>query len=242
MLQKIEAQLHIAVCDDEILDCQQIADLTEEILQRKGLACTISTYQDGAELLAAIRKGAYFHILLLDVMMQQMGGMELAAALRRMGDNTAIIFISSNREMAMQGYEVAALRYLGKPIDQERLYEALMFCYKTKLEQKEILLPTKKGRSRVLLSDIVYAETWERGIRLLLREGHHLKIHTKISELAAMLPERQFVFCHRTILVNLDFVHSIRYCELELKTGTTLPVSKYRQTEMRNRLIHYLEE
>ena len=87
---------------------------------------------------------------------------------------------------------------------------------------------------------MIYAETWERGVRLIL-EGGQMETAMKISELAAMLPERQFVFCHRTILVNLAFIQSIRYCELELKSGVTLPVSKYRQAEIRSKLMRYLE-
>ena len=87
---------------------------------------------------------------------------------------------------------------------------------------------------------MIYAETWERGVRLTLKDGQE-ETGLKISELAAMLPERQFVFCHRTILVNLAFIQSIRYCELELKSGATLPVSKYRQSEVRGRLLRYLE-
>ena len=56
-----------------------------------------------------------------------------------------------------------------------------------------------------------------------------------------MLPSGQYVFCHRTILVNLSFVTSIRYCELELKNGARLPISKYRISELRAQLLRYLE-
>ena len=233
-------QLHIAVCDDEALDRQQIAELVGQTMREEGLSCRIDAYESGTDLLHAIQNGAQFQILLLDVMMDGLDGMALAAALREKGDHTAIIFISSNLEMAMRGYEVEALRYLAKPVDRERLREALLFCYRTRLTQKEILLPTASGQSRILPSDLIYAETWERGVRLIL-EGGQTETAMKISELAAMLPERQFVFCHRTILVNLAFIQSIRYCELELKSGVTLPVSKYRQAEIRSKLMRYLE-
>lgn len=240
MSDRAELQLHIALCDDEASDRREITGLAREILEGEGLAGRFSAFERGTDLLAAIRKGVRFQILLLDVMMDELDGMELAAALRALGDNTAIIFISSNKEMAMRGYEVEAVRYLGKPVDPERLREALLFCCRTRLEQKEILLPTASGQSRILPSDLIYAETWERGVRLTLTDGRK-EIGIKISDLAAMLPERQFVFCHRTILVNLAFVQSIRYCELELKSGTTLPVSKYRQTELRKNFMRYLE-
>lgn len=240
MQETTRPQLHIAVCDDEALERQRIAELVDQIIPEEGLACRITSYESGTDLLSAIQNGARFQILLLDVMMDGLDGMALGTALREKGDRTAIIFISSNLEMALRGYEVEAARYLAKPVDRERLREALMFCYRTRLEQKEILLPTASGQSRILPSDLIYAETWERGVRLILKDGRE-ETSLKISELAAMLPERQFVFCHRTILVNLAFIQSIRYCELELKSGATLPISKYRQSEIRKQLMRYLE-
>lgn len=240
MQETARPQLHIAVCDDEALERQRIADLVNQIMPEEGLSCRVTSYESGADLLSAIQHGGRFQILLLDVMMEGLDGMALAAALREKGDHTAIIFISSNLEMALRGYEVEAARYLAKPVDRERLREALMFCYRTRLAQKEILLPTASGQSRILPSDLIYAETWERGVRLILKDGRE-ETGLKISELAAMLPERQFVFCHRTILVNLAFIQSIRYCELELKSGATLPISKYRQSEIRKQLMRYLE-
>lgn len=240
MQETARPQLHIAVCDDEALERQRIADLVNQIMPEEGLSCRVTSYESGADLLSAIQHGGRFQILLLDVMMEGLDGMALAAALREKGDHTAIIFISSNLEMALRGYEVEAARYLAKPVDRERLREALMFCYRTRLAQKEILLPTASGQSRILPSDLIYAETWERGVRLVLKDGRE-ETGLKISELAAMLPERQFVFCHRTILVNLAFIQSIRYCELELRSGATLPISKYRQSEIRKQLMRYLE-
>lgn len=233
-------QLHIAVCDDESVDRELAVRMTGEVLRAEGIPCRISAYGESASLLAAIQDGEQFQILLLDVMMEGLNGMELAACLRRLGDRTAIMFISSNRDMALRGYEVSAMRYLAKPIDPERLREALLFCCESIFEQKEILLPAAGGRSRILASHIIYAESWERGVRLVLKDGQ-AESSVKISDLAAMLPERQFILCHRTVLVNLAYVQSIRYCELELKSGKILPISKYRQSETRQRLMRYLD-
>ena len=155
-------QLKIAVCDDEPIDRQQAAGLTREIMAEEGAPCSLTIYESAADLLAAIQGGEQFHILLLDVMMEGLDGMELAAALRELGDGAAVIFVSSNREMALRGYEVSAARYLAKPIQRQRLQEALLYCYKTFCENRDILLPTEKGRSRLSPSSIIYAEPWER--------------------------------------------------------------------------------
>ena len=82
-------------------------------------------------------------------------------------------------------------------------------------------------------------ESWERGARLRLVNGP-VETTARISELAALLPERHFTFCHRTILVNLAFVKHLRPREIELAGGETLPVSKYRFAEVKKRLMNYL--
>ena len=231
--------LKLAVCDDESTDRVRIAEMARSILKQEGIKADITCFESGTALLETIHKGAVFQILLLDVLMEELNGMALASALRKQGSDSSIIFISCNREMAMQGYEVAALRYLAKPLDVQKLREALLYCYQVQKPQREVLLPTAKGQSRVDIASLVYAETWERGVRLTLTTGQ-LTTNLKISELAAMLPTHQYVYCHRTVLVNLAFVASIRYCELELKNGTILPISKYRLTEIKSQLLRYL--
>ena len=178
--------------------------ITSQLLEAEGISCGISRFGDAGSLLSAAQDGETFDILLLDVMMEKLNGIELAAALRKQGNDTAIVFISINREMALLGYEVSAVRYLAKPIQWEKLREALLYCCRTYLMQKEILLPTAEGQRRILVSDVIYIEPWERGTRLVLT-GEECKSSVKISELERLLPKERFAFCHRTLLVNLTF-------------------------------------
>ena len=113
-----EQELRIAVCDDEKDDLAKIISMTKQILQDEKIIHSISVYDSASALLADIQNGISYHILLLDVMMDGMNGMELAAELRKQHNNMTIIFISSNREMALCGYEVSAARYLAKPLDE----------------------------------------------------------------------------------------------------------------------------
>lgn len=231
-------QIQLAVCDDEPADRRSIAALAEEILQNAGISCAVSLYSSAPELLAAVSGGKTFQILLLDVVMDGMSGMDLAAALRRFGDRTAIVFISSNREMAMRGYEVSAVRYLAKPVQPDRLQEALLFCCRT-CGKKELLLPTSRGQRRISYSDVVYAEAAERMTKLFLTHGREETVNMKFSDLEAMLPGRQFVLSHRSYLVNLEYVSYVRSRELELSTGAVLPVSRYRLDALQKRMVDY---
>ena len=233
--------LRLAICDDEPMDCALVAQMSREILGAEGVEAELSAYPSAAELLRAIHAGRTFHIFLLDVMMEGMDGMELAAALRAGHEDAAIIFISSNREMALRGYEVAAARYLAKPLDREKLREALLYCCAAHARRRALALPTADGQTRVDPSAILYVEAWERGVRLDLG-GEKLEAKIPISQIAAMLPEGQFAYCHRTLLVNLACVRHVRYCELELKNGERLPISKYRLAQFKSEFLKYLRD
>lgn len=233
--------MNIAVCDDDPRDRQQIAEMTGIAAAAEGIACSLTCFESAAALLNAVEAGAAYHLLLLDVMMPETDGLRLAAALRKRQYRASIVFISANREMAMYGYEVGAARYLAKPPDAARLREALSFCYRTELARQVFMLPTLRGLRKLSVDEIVYIESWGRGVRVVLRQGQE-DCAIKISDMEKMLPDNRFVLCHRTLLVNLACVRYLRYCEMELDTGDTLPVSKYRQNATRDKLLRYLED
>ena len=87
-----------------------------------------------------------------------MDGMALAAALRAGHEDAAIIFISSNREMALRGYEVAASRYLAKTVDREKMRKALLYCRAARSGRSALVLPTVSGPSSVASAAVLYAE------------------------------------------------------------------------------------
>ena len=99
-------------------------------------------------------------------------------------------------------------------------------------------LPTASGEVRVPVRDIRYAETWERFARISTPAGF-LETRLRLGELAGLLPE-QFLYCHRTILVNLDYVRRVGQGELELRGGGVLPVSRYRAPEVQRKLLELL--
>lgn len=234
-------ELKIAICDDEAHYRDQVTGMTRHILQNAGIDCELSVYQSGTELLDAIRDGSVFHILLLDVVMEPFSGMELAALLRKQKNRCAIVFISGNLEMALQGYEVSAARFLSKPVDEARLEEALLHCCSLWQEKKEILLPTDQGQYRTSFSEIWFVEAFDRGTRFVLTDKT-VETKLKFSEAEAMLPKSMFLQCHRAFLVNLHHVRWIRPNEFELMSGALVPISKHRYSEVNKKFFDYLAD
>lgn len=236
------AMYQIAVCDDDRNDLRRATQLTQHAMEQAGIPCAIATYDSGALLLGAIQGDKKFDLLLLDVRMAEPDGMTLAAALKHQPARPDVVFISADRDMALQGYRVDAKRYLAKPLDLKELQEALLYCYHEAEgrtgNKTDLLLPTAGGEVRIPVREIRYAETWGRATRISLSSGY-LETRLRLSELADLLPE-QFIYCHRTTLVNLDYVRRMSQGELELLGGGTLLVSRYRVAEIRRKLLDTL--
>lgn len=235
----IDYKIHIAICDDVKEDRIQVANITEEILKSVEIPCSITGYDSAKALLDGIHSGAQYSILLLDVMMDEQNGIELARLLRAGHDKTDIIFISTNLEMAMCGYEVNAARYLAKPIDRDKLKEALLYCYEKWREKKEILIPIDQGLHRISFSDIQYVEAYDRGTLFML-SGELMRSRLKLSEVETMLSESLFFQCHRGFIVNLSSIKGIRCYEFVLKSGLTIPIGKARYNECYKRFVNFL--
>lgn len=233
-----DSELKIAICDDIEKDRIQIANMTKDILQDMQVFCSIVGYEDGPSLLVDIQNGSKFHILLLNVTMEKVDGIELAQTLREQGNQTMIIFISISQEMAHRGYKVEASRYLVKPLDREELKEALNHCYAKWQEKKEILLPTYQGQYRTSFSNIQYVEAFDRGTRFILTDDT-VETKLKFSEVEAMLPKSTFVMCHRAYIVNLALTKHISQYEFVMKHGAVVPISRLRYNEIYQKFIEY---
>ncbi|MGN0166812.1 MAG: LytR/AlgR family response regulator transcription factor [Acetatifactor sp.] len=231
---------YIAVCDDEQADRKHIIKMTEEICEKEKMQPEISCFENAEELLQELENGKQYDLLLLDVVMPEKGGIELARQLRREEMATSIVFISSNREMALQGYEVSAARYLAKPVDEERLREALLFCYGQSQKQRELLLPVNGGMRKVAPKDIYYIEIIGRKCRVR-QKREEWDTSLSIEELEEMLSEQGFVRCHQSFLVNCRYVRDFRTSSMELTDGRSVPVSKHRIKEVRQSFFEYMK-
>lgn len=232
-------QFRIAVCDDNPEDLKTISELTKQILQKESFVFELFCYQSGNQLMDVLADGLCFDLLLLDVMMPDQDGMELAALLRKKELDFPIIFISCNREMALNGYKVSAVRYLAKPVEWEDLKEALLHCISLKWRKKGLLIPSNNGNERIFPDEILYIETQIRKSHIVLTKGE-IVTSLRISQLEMALAGQNFIRCHQGFLVNLSFIRTLKATELELLNGLKIPVSKHRIQDVRKAFFSYL--
>ena len=236
----MEKQLfQIAVCDDVKMDKEEIAQMTKAICEEEQICQEISCFESAEALLERLEEGSQYDLLLIDVLMPGLDGMELARILRKQEEQVSIVFISCNREMAMQGYEVSAARYLAKPLNQEKLKEALLFCYGQYRREQDLLLPINGGTRRVAPKEIYYIEIAGRKCRIRM-EKEEWDVNLSISQMADMLSEYDFIRSHQSFLVNFRHVQSFCTSSLKLTDGRDIPVSKHRVKEVRQAFFDYM--
>lgn len=231
----------VAICDDEETSLRLNKALTEKILTEKEIAYEIVTFADMREMTESLTKltvAQPFNVLLCDILTTDMNGIEAAEKLRQLGEQLDIIFISSTAEYALDGYRVQALRYIQKPVDIEKLKEALMLSYH-KYSCKEGLAISVDGKSiNVSFDDIEYMESSGRDIEIHV-DGRILTTHIKISDMEKMLPQKDYFRCHRSYIVNLNYVDSIERYQITMKDGDYVPVSQQLYAETKNRYLKY---
>lgn len=231
---------HIAICDDEKIDRKQLEEMTIKICQEEKIETEISCYETAKQLLNALQNGKKYDLLLLDVMMPEQDGMELAKQIRSQEIGTELVFISVNREMALQGYEVEAARYLAKPLNTEKFREAVRFCYRKSRTDRQIFLPVNGSIRQVSPKDIYYIEIAGRKSRIW-QEKEEWDTSLSFTELERMLKGQGFVRCHQSFLVNCRHVKNFRTSSMELTDGRKVPVSKHRVKEVRQNFFDYMK-
>ena len=232
--------LSIAVCDDEILVCSQIAKQIEAALKGLCMPCRICQFNSGRELLES---SGQFDLVFLDIMMQELDGMKTAELFREKSFGGLLVFISSSREYVFDAYEAEPFWYLVKPIEGQRLQKVLQRAVaKIKGQPREFLMVgSERQQVKLFLSDICYFE-----IRGRVAYAHQLdgmfQFYGQIGVLERQLQGKGFFRCHKSYLVNLAYVKSYTRQELVLDHGEKIAIAKRRYGAFCQELLEYMKK
>lgn len=229
--------LTIAICDDNTAQIKELRRLLDEWSGDKPFAIAIDEYISAESFLFNYPDNPC-DLLLLDIEMKQLNGMELARRLRGGGDMLPIVFITGYSEYMNDGYEVEALHYLLKPVDRQKLFAVLDRYIMRRTPENEIMLKCGDTTIHISPDSIVYCEAVGKKSRVFTRDGQTLLCETGISGLKDLL-NKEFISCHRSYLVNLRFVRSIGKSEIRLDSGVSVPLSRRLYKEVNERFITF---
>ena len=233
--------IKFAICDDEPLMAQELAGYLAEYMKEKSITdYSVSSFSDSRALLDT---AGSFDVIFLDIQMERPDGMETARLLRRRGDHSLLVFVTVLKELVFDAFQVEAYDYLLKPLDSARFKQTMNRVLRS-LEQRtaeDIVIQRGTGCEVVLLSDIVYCEVLGRKIYLHKSDGTVSDYYDKLEDLERRVDGR-FFKCHRSYLVNLDYVRGCQDGQVLLFQGERIPASRLRERELTQALLRYMKE
>ncbi len=194
-------KLVIGLCEDE--EAERYILLAR--LEGCEIPCEVHAFSDGEGLLDSFYTGRY-DLLLVDIYMNGINGVETVSRIRQMDQNVPIAFLTSSLNHAMDGYRFHVDRYLVKPYEADALLEILNFAMRRRLDQPRISLMIGGKRQEIMHRSIRYIEQKGHAALLYLTDGNTYRVSAKISDLALQLPQPPFYACHKSYLVNLSHV------------------------------------
>jgi len=232
--------LHIAICDDEKYMSDKMKRMVSDFFCRKNMDIVISQFSSGGELL---NYDGIIDILFLDIQMKDINGMETARKLRSRKFKGVVIFITVLKEMVFQSFEVQAYDYLVKPIESSHFEKTMERLFASMRNASESSLLVKKGyeSSIIPFEEIVFCEIIDRKVYLHLVSSEIFDFYDRIENLETKLDSR-FFRCHRSFLINLQYLKSYKNRTAYMENGKEIPVSRLRSKAFSNVILQYMKE
>lgn len=230
-------KLKIAICDDEQKQIEYLKFAVEAWAEQKHHSVAVSTFLSAEAFLFEYDEDKSFDILLLDVEMDSISGIDLAQRIRKDNMRAEIIFITSHFEFYGEGYEVDALHYLIKPVSVEKLEAVLDKAVgKLQTEPPSVVIVSEGETIKIPETDILYVEAFK----------HYIMIYTKVKEYTvkesiSAFGERLsegFFKIHRSYIVSLRYITKIARTAV-MVGGVELPLARGKYDEVNMAFIKY---
>lgn len=236
--------LSLCICDDEPGDASNIQALAENFArEHPEFPMRIQTFSSSFGLLEYLEEMGGFDLYLLDILMPDLKGVELARRIRSRGEAAEILFLTSSPEYALDAFGVAACGYLLKPVEKEKFDETMLSAAHrlSRPENPFFLLKTREGLRKVLLRELVMVESFNHDQVCTLTDGSKLVT----SDTLAVLMERlsgdpRFFTPHRAYIINMEHITALNAADVLLSTGQRVPVSRTSLAALKKAYMEFL--
>ena len=229
--------MRIAICDDETIILDEVSSYIKKYSKLCGKSeLEVFPFSSASSLLNSIDNGALFDIFMLDVYIGDEMGTTLAREIRAREIESPIIFLTTSVEHAPQGYETGTLRYLIKPLEPEKFYEAMdaALLQAEKITKQLIRLKTENGIESINANNIMYSEAHDHYQYIKLDNGQTIKVRTTVSELYAMLAKNDGFFrLGSAYIINLRNIKNLTSSAILLYDNTTIPIPRGKHAELK---------
>ena len=230
--------MRIAICDDEVKICEMLIGKVKKFFPD----VEVTSYTSGKELLD---EKAFPDILLLDIKMPDISGIEAAKELRNRNFYNIIIFITGEEEEVFNSFDVQPFHFLVKPVEDHKLKSVLDNAIRELSRRKNtpidknnyINIQSGTSHIRVDLSSLIYAEVYNRKTILHMKK-ENIEYYGQLSALVKLVGE-DFFRIHRSYLVNMRYVSRYDRTTLRMINGDELSISRRLYDDFLNAYMEY---
>ena len=230
--------IQIAICDDEKKILDEVEGYIKNYAEKENIAdIDIFRFDSGRSLLSALEDGKTFDIFVLDVYIGDEMGTALASDIRKFGIESPIIFATTSLEHAPQSYETGTLRYLIKPINPGKFYEAMgvALVWARKMSEHFLKFKTENGVASVNANHIMYSEAHDHYQYMRKDDGEEIKVRMTVTELFTILSRYGgFVRIGSAYIVNLRHVKNVTPTNVCLYNNYKIQIPRGKFTEIKN--------
>jgi DNA-binding LytR/AlgR family response regulator len=230
--------MKIAICDDEKIFLDSLEEKIYGILSK--LDCEVIPFGSAEALLSSAMD---YDLIFLDIEMGGMDGMRAAKQIRETDFEMPIVFLTSHTEMAIEGYEVNAFRFLKKPVEEEKLRQTLQDIQLMKASHKGVMIKAGGEEIVVIPSEVLFLESDNNNVRIITSSGS-ITTRLKLSEAIEIFNRINDTIrkVHRCSAVNLDHVARLRDREAVLDDGSVIAVSRSCFADFKNALYEHVKK
>ena len=232
--------MRFAICDDERV---HINELEEYFAQKEDLQIESEPFESGEALLDAYKQGQQsFDALFVDMEMGGMNGIETANAIRTIDERVIIVFVTSHEEYAIDCFQCSPLRFLKKPLQPEKMNEALQ-AIEQQLSKKRVVVHLNFGKEQYRLyeDDIIYLESHNHKIDIYTVDETYV-VNKNLNEMEDTLSANVFARAHKAFLVNLRYVRKIKGNEIYFRQCEhTIPLGRVYKSAFMKSYAHQRE-
>lgn len=234
--------IKIAICEDEKVHQELITKNLQKLFNELSLDYEVYLFNSGEQLLENYPED--IDIFLLDIQMNELSGMDIARKIREIDKNTVeIIFTTSLIEYVQEGYEVRAYRYLLKPIEFKDIKKHITACIEEihMKKDKYLVISNKYDNYKIKIDTILYIEVQNKDITIHTLDSDY-KVKMSMNKIEKELKEYSFFRCHKSFLININFVENVKQYIAILENGQEVPVSRYKFKQFKTVFLNSLRK
>ena len=235
------AVIKIAICDDNEKAVALHKQIVVDSLQAHGIGHEITTYTQSRNLLYDITDDGFFYdLILLDIEMPGISGMEIPQQIKDFLPNVKIIFVTSHTEYAIDAFELSIFRYVPKSSLANKLTAAIVDAARLiELEAgREYIIQTMNRMEKIPFKEIYYIQRDGKNASIVSNAGIS-KVRKSLQQVFDELNAPEFIFIDRGYIVNIIQIMKVSDGMAVLKNGEQLPISRSHLQEVKQQINRF---